>query len=160
MHLYSQNLTSVNLKVKKQSESSSMLPYRVLAKQDQVTEQQRAKINTSRLNRIRETLTIKSNISVQSTQKQCNLSFSSCAHTNVSAIHSKYYLTYAAGGDSAHLHWHTPLSDTKSSQSQSPQTIELQQTKKLLPQTPQRCTCTTHKHGQVRELDRYSPMFG
>lgn len=64
------------LKVKKQNESSSMLPFTVLAKQDQKTEQQRAKIN--RLNRIMETLKIKPNISMKPTKKQCNLS---CAHT-------------------------------------------------------------------------------
>lgn len=164
-YLYSQTLTSVILKVKKQSESRSTLPYTVPAKQDQETEQPRAKINTYRLNRIMEPLKIKPNISIQSTQKQCNLSCFSCAHTIshinvVFAVYTKCYLTYADGWDIAHLHWRTPLSDIKSSQSQSPQTIELQQTKKLLPQTPQRCTRTTSKHGQVNYLDRYSPMFG
>lgn len=50
IYLYDQTLTSVTLKVKKQSESSRMLPYTVLAKQDQQAEQRRAKINTFRLN--------------------------------------------------------------------------------------------------------------
>lgn len=45
----SKTLTSVVLKVKKRSESSSTPPYTVLAKQDQETEQQRAKTNTHRL---------------------------------------------------------------------------------------------------------------
>lgn len=87
--------------------------------------------------------------------------FFSCAHTiSCTSVAFAVLLTYATGEGTTHLHWRTPLSDIKSSQSQSPQTIELQQTKKLLPQTPQRCTRTTSKHGWVNHLDCYSPMFG